>query len=243
MEVKKILFAIVIIILVIVLIRYLFADINTLSGLMSAKTLQKIDATNLESGGTSSNFTYSTWIYVDDWNYRYGDAKIIFSRMLGSETDVAAQPSPSVSLGEAKNNLIISATVYDDAQNTDSQTGNFNVQTFVVDNIPIQKWVNVVVTTYGRTMDIYLDGKLVRTAILQGVPKINTTAPVYITPNGGFAGWTSKFQYWNKSMNPQDVWNIYKRGYGGSWLGGLLGTYTIKVSLMEGDVEQSSLEI
>jgi hypothetical protein len=243
MGVKQIVGAIIVIILIIILLRYLFSDVNTLSGLMSGKTMQKIEPDGLESGGGSSNFSYSIWLYIDDWNYRYGDSKMLFGRMAGDIVDVAAQPCPSLALGSAKNNLVVSTTVYDDALNASSSAENFQVQTFVVDNIDIQKWVNVTVATHGRTMDIYLDGKLVRTCILNGVPKINTAAPVYVTPNGGFSGWTSKFQYWNDTLNPQEVWNIYARGYGGSWLGGLLGTYSVKLSLMEGDTEKSSLEI
>ena len=73
--------------------------------------------------------------------------------------------------------------------------------------------------------------------------KIDSSAPVYVTPLGGFSGWTSRFQYWSDSTDPQKAWNIYRRGYGGSWLGSLFGKYTIKVALMEGDTEDSSFTI
>jgi hypothetical protein len=73
--------------------------------------------------------------------------------------------------------------------------------------------------------------------------KIDPNAPVYVTPNGGFSGWTSRFQYWAESSDPQKAWNIYKAGYGGSLLGSLFGKYTIKVSLMEGDNENTSYTI
>jgi hypothetical protein len=113
----------------------------------------------------------------------------------------------------------------------------------MVANVPIQKWVNVLISTYGRSLDIYIDGKLVRTCVLPGVARIESSTPVYITPNGGFAGWTAKFQYWPESCDPQKAWNIYKAGYGASMLAGLFGKYTIKLSLMEGDTEESSFSI
>ena len=72
--------------------------------------------------------------------------------------------------------------------------------------------------------------------------RIDSNANVFVTPNGGFSGWTSKFQYWPESCNPQKAWNIYKKGYGGSWLGNMFGKYTVKISLMEGDVEDNSFE-
>jgi hypothetical protein len=58
---------------------------------------------------------------------------------------------------------------------------------------------------------------------------------------GGFSGWTSRFQYWPESSNPQQAWNVYKAGYGGSLLGSLFGKYTVKVSLMTNDAENSSV--
>ena len=90
-------------------------------------------------------------------------------------------------------------------------------------------------------MDVYLDGKLVRTALLQGIANIDGTQPLYITPNGGFSGWTSKLQYWPNDADPQQAWNIYKAGYGG---GGFLGKYSIKLSLINNtNTDTSSLEV
>ena len=39
------------------------------------------------------NFTYSVWIYVDDWNYKYGQPKIVLSRR-----DENNKQSPVISL-------------------------------------------------------------------------------------------------------------------------------------------------
>ena len=75
----------------------------------------------------------------------------------------------------------------------------------VVKNFPLQKWVNLIVSVYGRTLDIYIDGKLVRTCILPGVAKVNAKANIVVTPNGGFNGWTSNFKYWAHASNPQEA--------------------------------------
>jgi hypothetical protein len=83
---------------------------------------------------------------------------------------------------------------------------------------------------------------MVRTCVLPGIAKVDSNAPVYITPMGGFSGWTARFQYWAESSNPQKAWDIYKAGYGGSLLGSIFGKYTVKLSLMEGDTENTTLE-
>ena len=245
MEVKSILLFVFIVILLIIVIRYVIKDVNTLTSLTSAQTMQQIQASELStssSSGNTSNFTYSIWFYIDDWNYRYGEEKVVFGRMVAGSKPL--QPCPSVVLGALENNIVVSQTVFPGLDSAPTTTSTNTVtHRCAVANIPVQKWVNLLVSTYGRSMDIYIDGKLVRTCVLPGVAKIDSTAPVYITPNGGFSGWTAKFQYWADSCDPQTAWNIYEAGYGASMLGDLFGKYTIKVSLMEGNTEDSSFSV
>lgn len=241
MEVKNILLFVIIVILLIIVIQYISKDVNTLSSLISGQTMQKIEAADLapsSNSGNSSNFTYSIWFYIEDWNYRYGEPKVIFGRMTSGSGE--KEPCPSVVLGPIQNNIIVSLAVYPGLDEVPEDGNNFIVHNCPVANVPVQRWCNVLISVYGRTLDLYLDGKLVRTCVLPGVAKIDSSAPVYITPMGGFSGWTSRFQYWPDASDPQQAWNIYKAGYGGSLLGSLFGKYTVKVSLMEGDTEESS---
>lgn len=244
MEGKNILLFVVIVFLLIIVIRYIMKDANTLTELISGKTMQKIEATNLASStssGNSSNFTYSIWFFIDDWNYRYGEPKVIFGRMTSGTGET--QPCPSVVLSPIQNNIVVSLAVFPGLDEVPESGDNFIVHNCNIANVPIQRWSNIFISVYGRTLDLYLDGKLVRTCVLPGVAKIDSTSPVYVTPMGGFSGWTSKFQYWPESSDPQKAWNVYKAGYGGSLLGGLIGRYRVKVSLMEGDTESESWSI
>ena len=244
MEGKNILLFVIIVILLIIVIRYIMKDVNTLSGLISGKTMQKIEADDLASStssGSTSNFTYSIWFFIDDWNYRYGEAKVIFGRMTTGTGET--QPCPSVVLGPVQNNISVSLAVYPGLDEAPESGENFIVHECAIANVPIQRWCNFFMSVYGRTLDLYLDGKLVRTCVLPGVAKIDSTAPVYITPMGGFSGWTSRFQYWTESSDPQKAWNTYKAGYGGSLLGSLFGRYTVKIALMEGDTEEKTWTI
>ena len=106
---------------------------------------------------------------------------------------------------------------------------------------PIQKWVNVIVSLYGKTMDVYIDGKLVRTCVLPGVAKIANNAPVYVTPLGGFSGYTANIHYYSDALNPQEAYNIYRMGYGGS--GSLDFPYEIKIEYLKDGEEQGSITI
>ena len=108
-------------------------------------------------------------------------------------------------------------------------------------NIPIQNWVNLVVSVYGRSMDLYIDGKLVRTCLLPGIASVNNDANIYVTPAGGFDGWTSRLQYFPNSINPQEVWNIYTKGYSSGL--SLFNSYQVQIALVENGNTKSSVTI
>jgi len=163
-------------------------------------------------------------------------------------------PYPLILLGDSINNLYILQAITHNSSNSSQDTltnyvininSNYDVSVTLIENFPVQKWVNLTISFYGRTLDVYLDGKLVRTAVLANILySTNTNAfDVLITPNGGFDGLTSGFQYYPNPINPTQAWDIYKKGYSTSMFGGLLNKYKIKFSLMDGDIEDQSFEI
>ena len=229
LSVKSIAIGVVVLVLIILIIRWIMGDSTKLSGLTDAKKVTKISAQDLAQNN-ASNYAYSVWFYVDDWSYRYGEPKIILGRL-----DSDLNPSPSITLGAIENNLQIATTVYPSSQ---SSTGTKN--TCNVANVPIQKWVNVIVSLYGRTMDVYIDGKLVRTCVLPGVAKIANNAPVYVTPLGGFSGYTANIHYYADALNPQEAYNIYRMGYGGS---GMDFPYEVKIEFLKDGEEQGTLTL
>ena len=232
-----IILTILVIVFIYYVLKYIFTDPYTLQTLSNGQTQSTINKGSLANGGDSSNFSYSIWFYINDWNYQFGKNKVIFGRMeqgTGTIADVSGiNPSPLVVLGQTENNL----NVYLQCEGIDTPS------MCSIDNIPIQKWVCLVVSVYSRTMDLYLDGKLVRTCLLPGVPNISTSSDVLVTPYGGFNGWTSRFQYFSNSLNPQDAWNIYTQGYGGNMFSNLLKSYQIQFSLLENGVTYSSITV
>lgn len=229
------------ILLVIVLILVLYWTLNwfmgggskKLSGMKDGRQTVRLAASNLPAGKNTNNYTYSTWVYVNDWNYRFGEEKILIDRK-----DTQNGSSPNLSLAAMQNNLIVATAVYP----TDKGDNSPISHTCTVDNIPIQRWVNIIVSLNGRTMDIYINGKLSRTCVLPGVPKINPDADIFITPSGGFSGWTSETTYKPNSINPQEAWNIYSRGYGGHFLSNLFNKYRLRISLLEDNMTRGSFD-
>jgi hypothetical protein len=241
MEVKSILIIATFFILLWIIISYLTKDLSKLTELSSAKVMQEISYSNLDTSNlNSSNFSYSIWFYIDDWNYRYGQPKVIFGRMVNGDMK---KPCPAVTLGAMQNDVSVSLSLRNPNKN-----GEYEPFTCAVSNIPIQRWVNLMISAYGRTLDIYINGKLVRTCVMPGVAVVDSNASLYVTPNGGFSGWTSRFQYWPDASNPQKAWDVYRKGWGGNVYSNLFGSsagtsYGVKIAFMEGDNEKSVLKI
>jgi len=229
LSVRNIIMGVVLVLILILVIRWFWSVNTKLTSLNDAKKVTKISASDLAQNN-ASNYAYSVWFYIDDWSYRYGEPKIILGRL-----DSELNPSPSIVLGAIENNLKVETTVY-----ASSQSGTSSTHTCNVDNVPVQKWVNVIVSLYGRSMDVYIDGKLVRTCVLPGVAKIANNAPVYVTPQGGFSGYTSNINYYANSLNPQEAYNIYRAGYGGS---GFDFPYKLKIEYLKDGKEIGGITI
>ena len=153
---------------------------------------QKLNIPNSQEGLT---FTYSFWIYIEDWNYNFGKFKNIISK--GSD---ATGYSPGIWLYPNTNSLHARISTFADPN-----------EGCDIQNIPLQKWCHIVYMLNTRTVDIYINGKLERSCVLKGVPKINN-APLKICQNGGFYGQISRLQYFAKIINPNKIKQLYRNG-------------------------------
>ena len=246
--------SVVILVLVFMLLNYLLSDPYTLQNLNDGRYTTTISHESLATNGSTApayNFSYSVWFYINDWNYRYGEPKVIFGRMGAQSGNQNAsiqgisglEPCPAVVLGAIQNNIAISLACWAGLDQQPINGGRTVIHTCGVSNIPLQRWVNLIISIFGRTLDVYIDGKLVRTCLLPGAASVNNNSNIYVTPRGGFDGWTSKLQYFPNALNPQDAWNIYAKGYGGSFLNNLLGAYQVQISLLENGTERNTITI
>ena len=289
MDVKQIVILVFVLLVIVYLIVNAFSKTNKLTEMAEAKKPQTIKADDLKNSNNSSNFTYSMWIFIDNWNYMFGSEKNVLDRT----------NCPNVVLDTKPNTLKVKIKYYDadkevagagagaggagidqaatdaaclacesgytcacDACNKGVRTSeteeeraarlaaereganaNTSLHTCVIDNIPIQKWVNVITSLYGRTLDVYVDGKLVRTCVIPGVPRVDNNMDINVTHGGGFSGWTSSFKYWSHASNPQEAYNIYKDGFGGSILGNALSKYRLRFSMVKDNEIQGSFEV
>jgi hypothetical protein len=221
----KFLVMILFFVFIIYFLAWLFNGPTALSNFADAKTELVIPPSSLPAGA-SVNFSYSVWVYIDDWSYRYGSEKIIFCR--GNK-----KVMPGIILAPIENNIIIKMAM----------TGTDEMFSCNVQDIPIQKWTNLIISLNNRSLDTYINGKLVKTCVLPSPAYVDDTSSIYLTPLTGFSGFTSRFNYWNDTINPQQAWNIYQSGPGGNLLSNFLNQYKFQLSFLKGNNVQASITI
>ena len=97
-------------------------------------------------------------------------------------------------------------------------------------NIPVQRWVHIVITLNNKTLDVYLNGKLSRSCTLEEVPKIGK-GDVFINQDGGYNGELSDLLYVNQCISVTEIYNLYLSGPSRFTLYDKLGDYEPKVNL------------
>lgn len=234
----------VLIVFVVLVILYYIIDWLTskavkLTHIQKASKRSKISAKKLKTNH-SSNFTFSVWFYVDDWSKGYNNVKhllVVHSDKTIPGASGGVKPL-EITFGATENDIHIKTACYSGSgMNKGIVTPTCNVQ-----NFPLQKWVNLIVSVYGRTLDVYLDGKLVKTCVLPNTVMMKKLTGLDLTPHGGFSGMTADLTYWSTASNPQEAYNIYASGFGGMG-SGLFNKYKIKVSFLEDNKVEGSFEI
>ena len=239
----------------------------------NAKETYSIDSKELKK--SDGHFALSTWVYVDDWNYKYGEVKPIISKsgvldvnFDGYKNDLiikldtleksevnykssmyndladAGIDVTGITPGnlECSNNFILdtsTGTYYDSNTTTEVPCDHTTMQEIVIDNVGLQKWVNIIVAVNDRTIDVYLNGKLVKSKSFSNVINVAqlNKSDVEVTKNGGFGGFVSRVQYYPHFINPQKAWSIYRAGFGDA-LAGTLNRYNMSVTFYEDALEK-----
>jgi hypothetical protein len=84
-------------------------------------------------------------------------------------------------------------------------------------DIDMQRWMMVSIVLSGRTIDVYLNGKLKRSCVAPSHFKVDPTgvSPV-LCDKGGFDGHIAGVGVSNYAFNPEQIYKLYLSGPEGS---------------------------
>lgn len=200
-----------------------------------------------------NEYSYNFQFYISDWEYNYGQPKLIFYRGTTSGTKIMC--NPGVWLYPKQTSLMIrvdsndkyiheSSTKTDDTCNNHKKQCNVKIDdhnSFVKDmnpinaydqavsdsaspsnnytpsatpnhnkycditNLPIQKWIMLSLVMFHGQLDVYIDGVLVRSCY--GIAPKHYGDNITINPE--FKGKIKNFQYFNHTLNANDIQRLY----------------------------------
>ena len=172
----------------------------------------------------STRYSYGLWVYVNSWNT---SQKNIISR--GNDF--------SLYLDQTSPILWCKIGVKPDAS---------SANIIITNNFPIQKWTHVIVSVDNNIIDFYIDGKLLLSKQINGIPVVSTadisfggssisTASATTAPANSSAPdiFLAKVYRWVYPMDPQSAWNEYLSGNGQSLL---IPNYNVQLELLKDNV-------
>ena len=156
-------------------------------------------------------FTWSVWLYIkptdttttrdllhvfhkgnSDFNEEYDDINL-YNFQSGMNWPNNA---PGLYIDWKKNQFVIVMNTYENI-----------LETIYVPDIPLNKWVNVIIRCQSNILDAYINGSVVKRFELTDVPKQNY-GNVFVTANGGFSGYTSELRYFAYALSPGKIMKI-----------------------------------
>lgn len=92
----------------------------------------------------------------------------------------------------------------------------------IANGIEYQRWSLITVVGNGRTLDVYIDGKLSRSCVYKGYFSLGNsagkgTATFGFNNGGNLRGFFSNGQFYNYALSPDQVWTNYQAGPGGGF--------------------------
>jgi hypothetical protein len=156
-------------------------------------------------------FTWSVWVFIDDLTYNSGKYRCVFYK----GNDYAKNPNANDSETQGLNFPNNAPGLYL-APNTNDlvvMMNTFNVinEEIIINDVPINKWVNVIIRCKNNTLDVYVNGSIIKSHELHGVPKQNY-GDVYVAPNGGFSGYISNLWYYNYALGISEIQRLVNKG-------------------------------
>ena len=174
-------------------------------------------------------FSWSTWIWLEGGvsanntsEYIFSKGKDINNEKLKLNTTTSEEEkmvSPGLFLSDdlsGSNTLKVVLTTYGLAEQS---AGSYNMygdaaitKTIEIPNIPLQKWVNVIIRVQGKIVDIYINGTLTKRQEFEAVIRQNY-GDVYVgSQQNGAEGYISNLRYYNHAIGSYTIQDIMYYG-------------------------------
>tara|TARA_B110000908_G_C10244413_1_gene447979 strand:- start:744 stop:1442 length:699 start_codon:yes stop_codon:yes gene_type:complete len=194
MNYKKISLIVVVILIIYFTYKYIQKNLNyayvVLNKPSNAKLQITVPADKMLFSQPEKGLSFSTsfWIFIKNWEYKLNKEKIILYK-----------GGFKLYLEKNFNNLVLEMPVFDSNKK----------ERITYTNIPVQKWLHIVITLENRYLDLWINGKLYYAKHLSNFPKIFESKDSIFTPNGGFSGYLSKIQHYEYPLDRRHILYLF----------------------------------
>jgi hypothetical protein len=152
---------------------------------------------------TGIEFTWSVWLYFNgftsDTTYHHVFNK--GNKEPKSDGIISPNNAPGLYINPKYDGIRVIVNSFNDPFS----------DTIDINDLPIAKWMNVVIRIQGKNCDVYVNGRLTRRRIMKDVVKQNYD-DVNICLNGGFSGYLSNLTYYNNAISIAEIQDILVSG-------------------------------
>lgn len=158
------------------------------------------------TGGDTFEYQYaiSFWVFINSYppNTNYSYETFISLLNYGDK--------PNILYNAQKNSLMVTmqqTEFVDSSNNTLDLDVNGNRIIYIQENFLLQKWNNIIINYSGGTLDIFINGELVKTTI--GVIPYMSLDNLIVGAENGVGGGISNLVYYNNSLTSSNIYYIY----------------------------------
>ena len=162
------------------------------------RTLRILGARNAGRASMGNNFTFSGFYYMEDTNIERIPLKT------GGEFNF--KPTVQI-IGVGKLTL---DPIHQKARWTLTPHNATEETNIDIDNVVVAKWNQITLTVIGRTVDVYLNGALAKSALLENVPLVYPLG-VMLNMAPDYTGQAGLFQAWPERLTVSEVARNYAR--------------------------------
>lgn len=177
-------------------------------------------AVNVKNTGKpdSTRYYIGTWLYVNATSASTVD---IFKINQGTDDFLTLQ--------------LTNSAVLKYIAKTDSGTATH----VIMDNFPLQKWVYVVISVDNNVVDLYIDGKLIRSHKVD-IKQVGESSDIEF---GILDAFIAKMEREPKPMDPSYAWSKYMEGNGGNYFSRMLANYGGTLTLTKNDMDVREFQL
>jgi len=179
----------------------------------------------VKNGGV---YTISFWMLINNWDYKSGLVKsvlqigdynlpenyLLTTLLYPNEAKLMVRVFTDSNQGTDYTNVEESKKLLSGGGGIDLFTPSGSLPICDIQDIELQKWLNITISVNGRILDVYYDGKLTRSCVLPGVGQASAAGKQYVVygRNGGFSGSMSGIQFFGYNLTPDRIYSIYQAG-------------------------------